>query len=71
MTTHLLPSLERLSIEELMRLQADACAQLARLPAWHPLHLKAQSVLDVILDVLTKRLDNEIVLDELNRLYAL
>ena len=68
---YLRPKLERLSTEELLALQDDACAHIAPLPEWDPVRIKGEGVLDTILDVLASRLDNEVVVHELNRLYAL
>jgi len=69
--TYLRPRLEHLSTEELMALQDDTCKRLAPLPEWDPTRIKGERILDSILDVLTTRLDDEVVVAELKRLYAL
>lgn len=71
MTIYLRPKLESLSTEELMALQADACAHIDSLAESDSTHAKCVGVLDLILDVLAKRLDSEVVLKELQRLHAL
>lgn len=71
MTIYLRSKLESLSTPELMALQADTFAHLEPLPEWDPVRVNGEGILDMILDVLTHRLDNEVVVSELDRLYAL
>ena len=71
MTIYLRPKLESLSTEELISLQADAYARIDSLAESDSARAKCEGVLDLILEVLAKRLDNEIVLKELRRLHAL
>jgi len=71
MTIYLRPKLESLSTKELMSLQANTCAHLAPLAEWDPIRINGEGILDMILDVLTQRLDEEVVLNELDRIYAL
>ena len=71
MGTYLRPRLEALSTQELIALQADACAHMEPLAERDPLREKTQQILDTIIDVLTARLDDEMVVNELERLYAL
>jgi hypothetical protein len=71
MTTYLRPKLESLSTNELMALQANTYAHLAPLADWDPIRINAEGILDMILDVLTHKLDEEVVLNELDRIYAL
>ena len=71
MTRYLRPKLESLSTEELLALQADAFSQLAPLPESDPRRVSGEGILDIILDVLANRIDNQAVLGELDRMYAL
>jgi hypothetical protein len=71
LTIYLRPKLESLSTEELMSLQADTIAHLESLAEADPVRIKGEGILDTILDVLAKRLDNEVVVRELNRMFTL
>ena len=71
MKRHLRPKLERLSTSELWALQNDACAHLVTLDENDPVRDKGEGVLDAVVDELAKRLDDQLVVDELRRLYAL
>lgn len=71
MTIYLRSKLESLSTEELLSLQSDAFAHIAGLAEWDPVRIKGEGILDMILEVLTKRLDNENVVTELRRMFAL
>jgi len=71
MTIFLRSKLERLSTKELMALQADTIAHLESLEEGDPVRINGEAILDTILDVLAKRLDNEVVLKELDRMFAL
>jgi len=71
MTIYLRPKLESLSTEELLSLQADAFSQLTTLADSDPRRVSGEGILDIIIDVLANRLDNQAVLGELDRMYAL
>lgn len=71
MTIYLRSKLESLSTAELMGLQADAFAHLEPLADSDPRRIKCEGILDMILDVLARRLDNEHVVNELDRIYGL
>jgi hypothetical protein len=71
MVTYLRPKLESLSTDELMALQANTCEHIASLAEGDPVRINGEGILDLILDVLAKKLDNQVVLNELDRIFAL
>ena len=71
MTIYLRPKLESLSTEELLALQANTFAHIEPLAEWDPIRINGEGILDMILEVLAAKLDNEVVLKELDRIYAL
>ena len=71
MVTYLRPKLESLSTDELMALQANTFEHIASLAEEDPVRINGEGILDLILDVLAKKLDNQVVLNELNRIFAL